>query len=33
VYAGEMGDTERREDLELGEEEFRGSRHDPREQS
>jgi len=33
VYAGEMGDTERREDLELSEEEFRGSRHDPREQS
>ena len=29
VYAGEMGDAERREDLQLGEEEFRGSRHDP----
>jgi (2Fe-2S) ferredoxin len=29
VYHGEMGDEERREDLELKEEELRGSRHDP----
>jgi (2Fe-2S) ferredoxin len=33
VYAGEMADTPRREDLELTEDEFRGSRHDPRGQS
>ena len=33
VYEGEMGDMPRREDLELREDEFRGSRHDPREQS
>jgi len=30
VYSGEMGDTPRREDLELKEEEFAGTRHDPR---
>jgi hypothetical protein len=29
AYAGEMGDTPRRVDLELKEEELRGSRHDP----
>jgi len=29
VYEGEMGDTLRREDLELREDELRGSRHDP----
>jgi hypothetical protein len=29
VYEGEMGDAEQREDLELKEEELRGSRHDP----
>lgn len=32
VYDGEMGDTPRREDAELREEELRGSRHDPRTQ-
>jgi hypothetical protein len=30
VYEGEMGDTMRRADLELREDELRGSRHDPR---
>ena len=30
VYSGEMGDTAPREDLELKEEEFAGTRHDPR---
>jgi len=30
VYHGEMGDTPRREDLELKDEEFAGTRHDPR---
>ena len=30
IYSGEMGDTPRREDLELKEEEFSGTRHDPR---
>ena len=30
IYHGEMGDTPRREDLELKEEEFSGTRHDPR---
>src|SRR6266550_3440054 len=30
IYHGEMGDSERREDLELKEEEFSGTRHDPR---
>ena len=30
VYSGEMDDTPRREDLELKEEEFAGTRHDPR---
>ncbi|HEY8132632.1 MAG TPA: (2Fe-2S) ferredoxin domain-containing protein [Thermoanaerobaculia bacterium] len=29
VYEGEMGDTLRRDDLELREDELRGSRHDP----
>jgi len=29
AYDGEMGDGERRKDLELKEEELRGSRHDP----
>ena len=29
IYSGEMGDAERREDLELKEDEFRGTRHDP----
>jgi len=33
VYAGEMGDGEMREDLELKEEELRGSRHDPDQQA
>ncbi len=33
VYDGEMDDTPRRDDLELKEEELRGSRHDPREQA
>jgi len=30
IYRGEMCDSARREDLELKEEEFRGTRHDPR---
>src|SRR5216683_3073841 len=29
VYEGEMGDAPQRDDLELKEEELRGSRHDP----
>jgi NADH:ubiquinone oxidoreductase subunit E len=29
VYEGEMGDASRRDDLELREDELRGSRHDP----
>ena len=33
VYEGEMGDGERRKDLELKEEELRGSRHDPQQQA
>ena len=32
AYHGEMGDAPRREDLELREDELRGSRHDPLEQ-
>ena len=30
IYSGEMGDTPLRDDLELKEEEFSGTRHDPR---
>ena len=30
VYSGEMGDTSLRTDLELKEDEFAGTRHDPR---